>query len=71
MEHPNAKLLRAMADGLQVMARFLPTGYRAEVFQPIQDCPTSALHSLIRGPHPGMELQGTWEFKIKGESDDN
>ena len=70
-EHTNAEFLRALADGKEIKARFVEHGKRPGTYEPIQDCSTSALHALIHGPNPGLELTGKWQFKVYAEKPDN
>ena len=57
--HPNAVILRGMADGRQVVARYAPQDAN---YMPLQDAPSTALQELIR---PGtLANPGRWEFSF-------
>ncbi|WP_395026327.1 hypothetical protein [Comamonas odontotermitis] len=64
MEHINAPYLRALASGQQVLVK---PPYDDE-FIPLFDASSTALAALLR---PSTIVNpGIWEFKVKGNKDD-
>lgn len=60
--HPNAAILRGMAEGRQVVARFAP--HDAD-YAPLGSASTSALQELIRPS--ALVNPGRWEFAFADE----